>query len=41
MSSEEKTLYLDSLVQGFIDEGHNLKSLIQRVVTTDAYRRID
>jgi hypothetical protein len=41
MSSEEKTLYLDDLVQGFIDDQHNLKSLIQRVVTTDAYRRID
>jgi hypothetical protein len=41
MSSEEKTLYLDKLVQDFVDDGHNLKSLIQRVVTTDAYRRID
>src|SRR5688572_27364555 len=41
MSQEEKGLYLEPLVQGFVDDGHNLKSLIQRVVTTDAYRRID
>jgi hypothetical protein len=41
MTSEEKGLYLDRLVQDFVDDGHNLKLLIQRVVTTDAYRRID
>ena len=41
MSQPEKELYLETLVQGFVDDGHNLKALIQRVVTTDAYRRID
>jgi hypothetical protein len=41
MSSAEETLYLDALVQGFVDDGHNLKQLIRRVVSTDAYRRID
>jgi hypothetical protein len=41
MSSVEEKLYLDALVQGFSDDGRNLKQLIRRVVTTDAYRRID
>jgi hypothetical protein len=41
MSSDEQTLYMDPLVQGFTDGGHNLKQLIRHVVTTDAYRRID
>jgi hypothetical protein len=41
MSSAERDLYLDPLTQGFIDEGRNLKQLIHRVVTSDAYRRID
>jgi hypothetical protein len=41
MSSDEQALYMDPLVQGFVDEGRNLKQLIRHVVTTDAYRRID
>jgi Protein of unknown function (DUF1553) len=41
MSSSEEALYLDALVQGFIDDGRDLKQLIRRVVTSDAYRRID
>jgi hypothetical protein len=41
MSTDEQALYMDPLVQGFTDGGRNLKQLIRRVVTTDAYRRID
>ncbi|MFP2931049.1 DUF1585 domain-containing protein [Pyxidicoccus sp. 3LG] len=41
MTSEEQRMYLDSLSQDFAKSGHKLKSLIERVVTTDAYRRID
>jgi hypothetical protein len=41
MSSAEEELYLSRLVDGFIDDGRDLKRLILRVVTTDAYRRID
>lgn len=41
MSSAEEALYLSTLVQGFIDDGHSLKRLIRRVINTDAYRRID
>jgi hypothetical protein len=41
MSGPEEQLYLDALVQGFIDDGRSLKQLIRRVVSTDAYRRID
>ena len=41
MSSQEEGMYLQQMVEGFVTDGHNLKSLIQRVVTSDAYRRID
>ena len=41
MAKQEEELYLRQLVDGFVKDGHNLKALIQRVVTSDAYRRID
>jgi hypothetical protein len=41
MSAEEQRMYLEPLSQDFAKGGHKLKSLIERVVTTDAYRRID
>jgi hypothetical protein len=41
MASQEEALYLSPLVQGFVDTQHNLKQLIERIVTTDAYRSID
>jgi len=41
MSSQEEGMYLQQMVEGFVTDGHNLKALIQRVVTSDAYRRID
>lgn len=41
MTSEEQTLYMDELSQGFLSQGRNLKQLIRHVVTTDAYRRVD
>ena len=41
MTSEEQVLYMDSLAQGFLEQGRNLKQLIRHVVTTDAYRRVD
>jgi len=41
MSAEEQRLYLEPLAQGFAQDGHRFKALIERVVMTDAYRRID
>lgn len=41
MSAEEQRLYLQPLADDFLTSGHRLKALIQRVLTTDAYRRID
>ena len=41
MSKQEEDMYLQTMVEGFVKDGHNLKALIQRVVTSDAYRRID
>lgn len=41
MSKQEEQMYLQAMVDGFINDGHNLKALIQQVVTSDAYRRID
>jgi hypothetical protein len=41
MSTDEQSLYLDQLTNGFRDDSHNLKRLIRHVVTSDAYRRID
>ncbi len=41
MSQQEEDLYLEDLVQGFIQQNRSMKSLLQRVLSTDAYRRID
>ena len=41
MSAEEQRMYLTPLSQDFAKSGHKLKALIERVVMTDAYRRID
>ena len=41
MSKQEEDMYLQAMVEGFVKNGHNLKALIQHVVTSDAYRRID
>jgi hypothetical protein len=41
MSGEEQRLYLEPLAEGFAQDGHRFKALIERVVMTDAYRRID
>ncbi|TQF16567.1 DUF1585 domain-containing protein [Myxococcus llanfairpwllgwyngyllgogerychwyrndrobwllllantysiliogogogochensis] len=41
MTAEEQRMYLAPLASDFAKSGHRFKSLIERVVTTDAYRRID
>lgn len=41
MTAEEQRLYLDPLAQDFSANNHSLKALIQKVLMTDAYRRID
>ena len=41
MTFQEEQLYLEKLVNGFASDNHNLKLLIQRLLATDAYRRID
>ncbi len=41
MSQQEDQMYLDSLVQGFIQDNRRMKSLIERVLSTDAYQRVD
>lgn len=41
MAAQEETLYLQQLTDGFVDGKHNLKHLIEAVVGTAAYRRID
>ncbi len=41
MTTEEEGLYLGSLAQTFAADGHDVKSLMRRIVATDAYRRID
>ncbi|PTL77187.1 DUF1585 domain-containing protein [Vitiosangium sp. GDMCC 1.1324] len=41
MSAEEQRLYLQPLADGFARDGYRFKALIERVVMTDAYRRID
>ncbi len=41
MTAEEQRMYLAPLAQDFARSGHRLKALIERVVTSDAYRRID
>ncbi|EAU69999.1 hypothetical protein [Stigmatella aurantiaca] len=41
MTVQEQQLYLDSLSKNFASNHHSLKSLIETLVMTDAYRRID
>lgn len=41
MTAEEQRLYLQTLSQDFAKNNHSLKGLIQQVVMSDAYRRID
>ncbi len=41
MTVEEERLYMGELVDQFAMSNHNLKHLMQRIVTTDAYRRVD
>jgi hypothetical protein len=41
MTAQEQRMYLTPLSQNFAKSGHKLKSLIEHVVTTDAYRRVD
>jgi hypothetical protein len=41
MTAEEQRLYLEQLSEDFSRNNHSLKSLIEKLVMTDAYRRID
>lgn len=41
MSFQEEELYLEPLVNDFAARNHNLKALIEEILSTDAYRRID
>lgn len=41
MSAEEQRMYLQPLADDFARDGHRFKALIERVVMSDAYRRID
>ena len=41
MTTEEERLYMNDLVGQFAMSNHNFKSLMLRIVTTDAYRRVD
>ncbi len=41
MSAEEQRLYLQPFADDFARDGHRFKALIERVVMSDAYRRID
>ncbi|WP_386981521.1 DUF1585 domain-containing protein [Archangium violaceum] len=41
MSVEEQRMYLQPLADDFARDGHRFKALIERVVMSDAYRRID
>ncbi|MDY7227095.1 DUF1585 domain-containing protein [Hyalangium rubrum] len=41
MTTEESRLYLAPLSQEFSRSNHNLKALIEKLLMTDAYRRID
>lgn len=41
MTAEEQRMYLATFSQDFAKNGHSLKALIERVVMSDAYRRID
>jgi hypothetical protein len=41
MSSEEEKLYLSDMVKDFVASGHKPKALIEKLVSTPAYWRID
>lgn len=41
MSAEEQRMYLQPMADQFAHDGHRFKALIERVVMSDAYRRID
>jgi hypothetical protein len=41
MSSQEQVLYLDSFANDFARDNYRLKGLIERLLLSDAYRRID
>lgn len=41
MTAEEQRLYLQQLSEDFSSSNHSLKSLIEKLLMTDAYRRID
>nr|WP_323383034.1 DUF1585 domain-containing protein [Myxococcus dinghuensis] len=41
MTSEEQRMYLTPFATDFAKNGHRFKALIERVVMSDAYRRID
>ncbi|HVE85634.1 MAG TPA: DUF1585 domain-containing protein [Myxococcales bacterium] len=41
MTQAEEDAYLDDMVTAFVSNGWNLKALIEWVVTSDLYRRID
>lgn len=41
MSTQEQALYLDTFAKDFAADNHRLKGLIERLLLSDAYRRID
>ena len=41
MTAEEDRLYMNSLIDDFAMSNHNFKHLMLRIVSTDAYRRVD
>jgi len=41
MTGEEQRLYLEPMARDFARDGHRFKALIERVVMSDAYRRMD
>jgi hypothetical protein len=41
MTAQEQELYLNELSEEFAGKNHSLKSLIMKLVLSDAYRRID
>jgi hypothetical protein len=41
MSTQEQLLYLDTFATDFAADNHRLKGLIERLLLSDAYRRID
>ncbi|MFN7132867.1 MAG: DUF1585 domain-containing protein, partial [Myxococcales bacterium] len=41
MTEQEQAMYLESLTRSFASSNFNLKKLIEEIVATDAYRRLD